>query len=290
MRPIDKSRGTRTCQCPFHLARTFTIASGPFLRSASNRGNVPLTSLNKAATERLIFEHFADAQGWLHSPGSIESREPPEPDILFTKADGTKLAYELGEILWRPFAASLDSAIEMPRQACMALDALDPAANQLFKRRFSNAFIAPSFRDGLTKRIRGRAIAPLLRHMLNLPEGYTGSVPIPAELSEILWSVRVTRILGATGPQFHGSQATWIGDPTVDLIELKFSKTYKAHGSVHLLTYFTTNPMMPTWQEDLQSFLDSRTADTVQFETVSVFDVNRREIRFRWGHSAHSKT
>ncbi|CAN7460801.1 hypothetical protein LJR130_003034 [Variovorax sp. LjRoot130] len=245
--------------------------------------------MSKAATERLIFRHFADAQGWLHGPDSIESREPPEPDILFTQADGTELAFELGEILWKPFAASLDSALEMPRQARKALDALDPAANQLFSRRFANAFIAPSFRDGLTKRRRERAMTPMLLHMLDLPEGFVGSVSIPAALSEIFWSVRVTRLLDAKGPQFHSSGATWIGDPTVDLIELKLGKTYEAQGPLHLLAYFATNPMMPTWQEDLQSFLDGRAAGTVQFETISVFDVNTREIRFRWARTSTSR-
>jgi hypothetical protein len=48
----------------------------------------------KAENERKVFRLFAEAVGWANEGDQIESRSPPEPDILFGRSEG-HVAFEL---------------------------------------------------------------------------------------------------------------------------------------------------------------------------------------------------
>jgi len=52
----------------------------------------------KAMRERLVFRTFLKVSGLQIDPESIESRKPPEPDILCVHECDGKLAFELVEI------------------------------------------------------------------------------------------------------------------------------------------------------------------------------------------------
>src|SRR5664280_1879534 len=53
---------------------------------------------DKAERERKIFARYALAARSDIDPATIESREPPEPDIRCSTTDGTPLAFELVEL------------------------------------------------------------------------------------------------------------------------------------------------------------------------------------------------
>lgn len=65
---------------------------------------------NKAARERLEFEAFAQAAQLRLGPGAIESRPPPEPDILYTPEPGVALAFEICRVADEAFARSASYA------------------------------------------------------------------------------------------------------------------------------------------------------------------------------------
>lgn len=52
----------------------------------------------KAARERRVFQESIDKSGLPISPQSVESRRPPEPDILCCHRDEGRIAFELAEI------------------------------------------------------------------------------------------------------------------------------------------------------------------------------------------------
>ena len=58
----------------------------------------------KAEKERKLFSIFAKKNGWSHGLELIESRSPPEPDILYQSTTG-KIAFELAEICDSDLAA-----------------------------------------------------------------------------------------------------------------------------------------------------------------------------------------
>lgn len=53
----------------------------------------------KASWERAVFRNFAAAARLPVVPDSIESRSPPEPDILCEYIDGDRVAFELVELV-----------------------------------------------------------------------------------------------------------------------------------------------------------------------------------------------
>ena len=58
---------------------------------------------SKAEVERAIFELFLKAKGWPCDVSLFESRNPPEPDILYRSPD-EKVAFELLELCDSPLA------------------------------------------------------------------------------------------------------------------------------------------------------------------------------------------
>ena len=54
--------------------------------------------IEKAATERRVFQEFIEESGLPISPQSVESRKPPGPDILCCHRDEGRIAFELAKI------------------------------------------------------------------------------------------------------------------------------------------------------------------------------------------------
>src|SRR5437870_1544433 len=66
----------------------------------------------KAQRERKIFERFAAAAKLNVQPGSVESREPPEPDILCSIEGRAAVAFELVEVVDEPYAEMESIALQ----------------------------------------------------------------------------------------------------------------------------------------------------------------------------------
>jgi hypothetical protein len=64
----------------------------------------------KAMRERLVFRTFLKVSGLQISPESIESRKPPEPDILCVHESDGKLAFELVGICAEDLARKVSAA------------------------------------------------------------------------------------------------------------------------------------------------------------------------------------
>ena len=65
----------------------------------------------KAKKELEIFQTFVSRTGLASDLGSIENREPPEPDVLFRAASGKHVAFELKEVC-DPSIAKLGSDLK----------------------------------------------------------------------------------------------------------------------------------------------------------------------------------
>jgi hypothetical protein len=68
----------------------------------------------KAAEERAVFREFAEAAGLRLVPDSIQSRPPPEPDILCTLENGERVAFELVRLVDQDLAHVTAKAIDDP--------------------------------------------------------------------------------------------------------------------------------------------------------------------------------
>jgi len=237
----------------------------------------------KEERERLIFNIFATASGLATAGSRIESRSPPEPDILLTKSDGACLAFELVEILDQGYSGSTQRQFDTKSVFYKHLDAMPEPARSRFKEKYANADIHIEFDEKLTLRRRERSLEQVFNAILCLPDEVAGEVSIEDEhLQKIVKYLLVNR--GKfSGPLFDIQSAVWVGDPTVDSIRTKLEKIYETSHPVSLLAYIETNPMYPddVWQTDLDNFL-SELGIACQFESIYVFDCSSKEVKRSW--------
>ena len=228
--------------------------------------------LSKEERERVVFAHFGKTTGLLPC-GRFTSRPVPEPDILYVAADGTRVAFELVEIIDRDYRASVGQSFST-KDACNAfLDGMPPADAAAFRAAFGNADIALDFRDGMSGQRRKNALPTVFQHLMRLPPGLEGDAFGDGNpLETVLSHMQVNRG-GFAGPLFDASSATWVGDPTVDALASKMTKTYGPQGQLNLLAYIDGNPMFPdeVWLADLDEYLATLDA-RCQFEKIFVYD------------------
>lgn len=239
--------------------------------------------LRKDARERLIFESFAQVAGLYTDGATIESRSPPEPDILLRTASGNALAFELVEILDQEFSQSIQRGFKT-KELCEAYLASMPGiSRQLFMEKYRNADIFVSFRPPTTTRRRKNSLPVVFERLLALPDGLEGDVlwDIPG-LTTVLEHATISR--GRfVGPMFDTSETLWVGDPTVAAIESKLDKTYESPHELSLLAYIETNPMFPddVWLGNLAEY-ESELSDACQFSHIFVFDWQSKTIKYTW--------
>jgi hypothetical protein len=237
---------------------------------------------DKAAEERQVFRKFAVTAGLLQIGSDFDSRIPPEPDILLTHLSGMGLAFELVEILDRPYFAAHKGAFETMRLCGTAVNQLPEPLRQAFCKEFANAHISLSFCDALSMQMRSNSLPKILWHLLALPPGSEGEQDIPPLLSRFLTRICIARI-DINGPLFATSAGTWVGDPTLEEIKRKLAKKYETSAPLNLLAYIGGNPMFPesVWMPKLDQFLSSLNGVS-QFEHIYVFDTIKQAVKFHW--------
>lgn len=190
--------------------------------------------VTKAEIERAIFREFVGACSLPIVPGSIESREPPEPDILCALTTGEQIAFELVESIDSGLAAAFDTTVELPRflrKHCPTLPGLG-----------SGGLIAIDFKDGISKRAQIQAISPLVEELKCVPAGHSGNWPV----TDMLHHAGVQRI--GVVPRdwgfldFQVSPVTSISDPAPEQLAKKFGKNYGSEIPIELLVYYDLQP------------------------------------------------
>ncbi|KIQ34874.1 hypothetical protein RT97_06395 [Variovorax paradoxus] len=237
---------------------------------------------SKEERERLVFEHFARTAGLLPG-GSFASRPPPEPDILYVGEDGAFASFELVEIVDRDYSASVGQSLSTKGACYEFLDGMTPVNAAAFREAFSNADIALDFTSGMSGQRRKNALPSIFQYLMRLPPGFEGDAFSDSNpLGTVISYLHVSR--GAfVGPLFDASSAVWVGDPSVDALASKMSKTYKPQGQISLLAYIDGNPMFPDeiWLADLDEYL-ATLDDRCQFERMFVYDCGRDCIMRTW--------
>lgn len=237
----------------------------------------------KEERERLIFSLFAKSAGLTTAGSSIESRSPPQPDILLTESDGTCVAFELVEILDQGYSGSTQRQFDTKSVFYKHLDAMLEPTRSRFRGKYADADIHIEFDEKLTLRRREQSLQQVFNALLCLPDEISGEVPIEDDcLQKIVKYLYINR--GKfSGPLFDIQSAVWVGDPTVDSIRTKLDKTYDSPHPVGLLAYIETNPMYPddVWLTELDNFLAELGRDC-QFDSIYVFDCSSRAVKRSW--------
>jgi hypothetical protein len=129
-----------------------------------------------------------------------------------------------------------------------------------------------------------RAAIPALFALLGtLPAGFVGDFKVSlGELSSVVRSIRVSRGNFPPGPHFQVEAVSAIGNPVVERLAGKFSKSYTTRHPVELLAFHELHPAAPEamWGEAVQRFVADRLSSS-PFCRVWIFDTLGDRILFR---------
>ena len=261
----------------------------------------------KAAKERTIFEAFVQCEG---APpvdaSSIESRRPPEPDILCTVAGRGPTAFELVEIVEGEWAKLISNLIRLDKSLYLEHERF----GQPLVDAYADALIYVRCLPEAPIKQREKLIPALFDFLTKLPRGIEGDAKPEGDLAKTVRSVRITRGDFGPGPFFQVEGVKSIGDPTAESIQGKWIKNYETRrptsgefpsffssvsvrfaldhlGShcaklrLELLAYYNWHPTVPEsfWIGHIQSFVETNWA-TSPFQKVWICDPASKKILF----------
>jgi len=210
----------------------------------------------KAAKERAIFDAFLKCDG---APkvelDTVESRRPPEPDILCKITGHGFTAFELVEIIEGEWAQLVGNQIRLEKSLYLKHEQLA----QPLQTAYGDALIYIRCRPLVGIRQRENAIPALFEFLQGLPNRYQGDAKPEGDLFETFRSVGISRGDFGPGPFFQVEAVSSIGDPTPHTIQGKWLKTYETAHPIELLAYYGLHPTIPDelWLVPVQSFVDA---------------------------------
>lgn len=188
--------------------------------------------------EVAIFEQFSEACPLRIDLGSIEKREPPEPDIYCRTEEGEELAFELVEIVDSNLAATASQ-----QQGLEELLRNSIAGDREFRTMFGDALISIAFHRHSSMQRRRNAVDAVIQYLKQLRGRPEGELEVAGtSLSAELTRLKVVRG-DFQGPSFYVEAVTSFGDPTLETIDSKLQRDYPTPGYLHLLAYFEAQPM-----------------------------------------------
>ncbi len=215
---------------------------------------------------------------------SIQKRKPAEPDILCCLEDGTKIAFELVEIIDESLARRTFSANNLKCAFDDHLDNLPTNVKAQFKQKYGNALIYIAFEDKVSATKRRNSVPIIFEFLLTLDGKAEGKHTLSShnDLGRAVRWVNISRGCFA-GPcfdveAFFGSFA----EPAYNRIKDKFAKQYCPKSSiVELLAYYELQPELPKnyWLPSLKHFLEGNLKNSV-FNRVWVYSVSQDEIHY----------
>jgi hypothetical protein len=244
------------------------------------------TADEQRESEKTIFRAFAEAASL--SWTSIESRDPPEPDLLCEIVGVGLVAFELGIVASEALQRATSTQRMVRRQFQNAYAAL-PADDRLrIEERLGGVpAVFAGFIAGTPPGRWRRAVAPILEYLVTraragdgdrgLRHGDVAVWNIPT-LSGLLTDMSVRR--GTTKRPFLGVlEMVEVVDATLRMLEKKLAGRYTSEAPMELLLYWSAQPAPRTaeWRDDVIASIRARRA-TSRFRRVWCFDLFRPAV------------
>lgn len=238
----------------------------------------------KATGERAVFRQFAKASGLPIRMNSIRSRVAPEPDIRCTVSGEGSVAFELGEVVGRPFAEATNQRPALRRLFRDEYSSMSEAVRSQLQARLGGppaVFIA--FAHGTSPGRWKYAITPILAMLGEradqMVEGEIRVWDIP-RLKDVLLEM-VVRRASSRSASLHVMELTEVFDETVNLLAKKFAKRYTCRAPVELVAYYISQPPFdrPGWLEPIETYVSANIGAS-PFRRVWLYDNFERTIRF----------
>ncbi len=233
-------------------------------------------SLQQEREELDAFRRFLQCGAFQVDDSSIESRRPPEPDILCATTSGARVAFELVEVV-EPLWAQMNSdrsTVQQQFQNALSDQALrDPS----FADRYRDTIVAIQFFNSGARRWAA-AIPAAVEALNSVPSGFEGLLERDA-LDPQIAELRVSRQLGHNGPVGQVLAIASAGQPIVGQVEGKWRKAYETPHRIELLAYFGLQAIgaPSTWLPEFQKFAGANWASS-PFQRVWVCNISVPEL------------
>jgi len=238
-----------------------------------------------------IFIEFARAA----SPGidinSIESRDPPQPDILCSDSTTGMRAFELAELIDRIFARDLALCSGTKMILENYCNYLQPAEQIAFGDKFGNALLYFEFSRKASLSRRERLIPVALRKLLNLASETDGDVlENDRDFKGLLRGIRIARGTWRE-PILDCASGGSKENPISRTLVSKLGKKYSSSVPIELLAYIEGSLLIPDeiWMDSFADCL-STVRKPLPFSRIWVFDVCDRKVKYCCDSAAQSLT
>jgi len=236
---------------------------------------------NQQNDERGIVEKFLQTAEIEIQANSIQSREPPYPDVRCMLDGGKTIAFELTETVDPDVALNQDLSVNVKGEMRNYFDdILSPSEKEKLRNIFDNGDLHFIFNDG-TRKSRFRQLIPDIFHvLLRCPSDMKGDIEresLPTGVKRIC----IERVARFGGPWFNRPAAQCFSDTTKERINEKFNKQYECDCPIELLVHSRIRSLPPNtlWSHDVQEFVVQQ-LDSSPFQRVWVFDYVESEIRY----------
>jgi len=232
--------------------------------------------------ERGIFSEFAQSVGLPVVAGSLQSRPPPEPDVLCEIQGRGPVAFELVELIDQDFQERTAVLGRFNRLLRAYPDELSPVDRGAFLQKYANAAIGVTFRP---LRLRDlQAALPELFRWLRVdvrPTANSLDLDRPPALRTAFERIAVRRPMPHL--DLSATRAGYLEDPTFGAVHEKLhDKQYTTCHPIELLAYTTIDLLLPldvwqaTYEQPLRDLLNGST-----FQRIWVFSLGQPgELKF----------
>ncbi len=233
---------------------------------------------NQQKDERKIAEKFLQTAEIKIQANSIQSLEPPFPDVLCTLVGGKTIAFELTETVDPNRVRKTKLSNNMRIEMCTYFENMSPSEQERLQKLFGNASLCFNFDDKTSKSSFGQLLPSIFKFLLNCPSDMNGNIKRKS-LPNGVKGIRITRFAALNGPMFNTSNALYWADKALERIRDKFQKQYKCSCPIELLIHSRTRPLVPVvfWLSDVQKLVVNKLA-TSPFRRVWIFDYIKSEI------------
>lgn len=222
--------------------------------------------------EKRIVEAFLQVANIPYYPDSIQSIEPPQPDIICTLKNDTQLAFELTEVIDPKLARNYNFSIDVKGAMYQYYADMEPTKREQMAHLFRNADLFIAFVDGTTLKKVVNLLPSLFDFLLNCTSEIEGNIKkdiLPKSIKRI--SVARGEFVG---PMFNASGlALYIKNMMTERITEKFSKEYECNFPIELLVHSSLVSLQPEilWLDKVHNLVPANVQNS-PFQRVWIFD------------------
>ncbi len=237
--------------------------------------------MKQSKFEKSVFSAFSEIAPFTVLEDSIQSREPPEPDILCNIEGRGQVGFELTELIDQAYMERIALMFNTRKYLNNYwLNNLPKEQSSVFYNKYGDALLHFEFSQNSRLKDRKSKAKIAFGLLLNLDDNSEGvHLENHAELQPILNSVNINHI-GLDNPIIDVGSYGWLGDPTETAIRRKFQKQYTCDYPIELLAHIETNLLPP---EEVWVAAAEEAGEQIEdspFEQMWVFDRTDNTIKY----------